>query len=156
MSKFYSDDYFNKVLDEVVDCTRFKMSKEHLHHGDTSVYEHSIQVAYMSYRIALKLGWKKNLHSLIVGGLLHDYFLYDWHKRENRFHGILHPTRAYKNAREDMTLDPISKDIIIKHMFPLTLIPPIYKESWLVSFSDKVCAVMEVHSSLKKKIQISQ
>lgn len=37
-------------------------------------------------------------------------------------------------------LTPIEKDIIMKHMWPLTAIPPRYPESFLVSFIDKLIA----------------
>ncbi|MCD6396437.1 MAG: hypothetical protein J7L71_02770 [Spirochaetaceae bacterium] len=41
-------------------------------------------------------------------------------------------------------LTPGAKDIIMKHMWPLTVIPPRYSESFLVSFIDKLVAGKEV------------
>ena len=38
-------------------------------------------------------------------------------------------------------------------MFPLTPIPPRYKESVLVTVSDKICATKEVFSALGRKIR---
>jgi uncharacterized protein len=40
-------------------------------------------------------------------------------------------------------LNDIEKDIIEKHMWPLTLKLPKYKEAFIVSFVDKYCAFME-------------
>jgi uncharacterized protein len=52
----------------------------------------------MSYRIAKYFKASKNINSLIRGALLHDYFLYDWHKGKNRkkLHGFRHPGIAVK------------------------------------------------------------
>ena len=51
-----------------------------------------------------------------------------------------------KNAERDFEIGKIEKDIILKHMFPLTPIPPVYRESALVCFADTLCAVMEYAS----------
>ncbi|MFQ9151358.1 MAG: HD domain-containing protein [Blautia sp.] len=48
----------------------------------TSVYRHSLAVAYFSCYLAEKLHLKVRTKEMIRGALLHDYFLYDWH--ENR------------------------------------------------------------------------
>ena len=82
------------------------------------------------------------------GALLHDYFLYDWHiPDENRpLHGRYHPSAALKNAEEDFELSDMERDIIKKHMFPLTLTPPAYKESLLVCLVDKACSIYEIFS----------
>lgn len=150
------DDDFYHVLKEVNETTRFKETKAFVQHGKTSVYEHAIEVAYMSYKIANRLRIRRHLRSLIIGALLHDYFLYDWHDREHRFHGFLHPLRAYHQAKRDIELDEISKDIILKHMFPLTIVPPRYIESWIVTFSDKVCTIKEIYGAFSRKIQIAK
>ncbi len=53
----------------------------------------------------------------------------------------------------------MEKDIIIKHMWPITIILPKYKESFIVGCADKFCATVEVlqlyemvirHTDLKK------
>lgn len=86
---------------------------------------------------------KINEKSLIRGALLHDYFLYDWHKSEHRLHGFFHAKRALKNAESDFKLNDIEKNIIKRHMFPLNICPPKYRESWIVCLADKLCAVEE-------------
>ena len=75
-------------------------------------------------------------------GLLHDLFLYDWHNqpRKKLFekHGYTHPRTALNNASNNFDLNYKEKDIILKHMWPLTLKSvPRYKESFLVSIVDK-------------------
>ena len=47
------------------------------------------------------------------------------------------------NADRDFGLNEIEKDIISKHMFPLTFMPPRYRESVLVTLADKWCAICE-------------
>jgi uncharacterized protein len=114
-------------------------------HGNVSVYQHCIAVALMSCWIAWKFRLKVDYEALIRGALLHDYFLYDWHEHDpgHRLHGFRHPRRALRNAHEDFKLTPIETNIILRHMFPLTPIPPVYLESWIVCMADKFCALRE-------------
>ena len=112
--------------------------------GDTSCLLHTIAVAYYSERLAGRFSARRN--ELIRGALLHDYFLYDWHDGlpERRVHGFTHPSAALRNALDDFELTEVEKDIIKKHMFPLTLTPPKYRESWAMCVVDKACSVYEV------------
>ena len=54
-----------------------------------------------------------------------------------------HAQTALKNARKDFELGEIEQDVIQKHMFPLNLKPPKYKESVLVCVADKISALDE-------------
>ena len=45
----------------------------------------------------------------------------------------------------------IEKDIIIKHMWPLTITPPRYYESYIVTFVDKYVSSIEFINEYKKK-----
>ncbi len=83
---------------------------------------------------------------MVKGALLHDYFLYDWHKpnRSHRFHGLTHPETALANAMREWALNEMEADIIKKHMFPLIPILPRYKESVVVCIADKVCSTAEM------------
>ncbi|MEE1313907.1 MAG: HD domain-containing protein [Lachnospiraceae bacterium] len=124
------------------------MQAEHqfIQHGKTTVYEHSVGVACLSVKISRCLHLNVDERALVRGALLHDYFLYDWHVPEkyHKWHGFRHPGFALKNARRDFLIGEIEKDIIKKHMFPLTVIPPCYKESLLVCIADKICALLEI------------
>lgn len=126
-------------------CSRFCQLALYPQHGKINVYQHCVAVAYMSCRIAGALHLKVDYTSLIRGALLHDYFLYDWHvpNAEHRLHGLRHPRRALQNAREDFALTPLEADIILRHMFPLTLVPPACPEGWAVCMADKLCALLE-------------
>lgn len=145
-------------LEEIIaflsENTRFDETKNFIQHGNTSVYTHVISVAKKSIEIAEKYNLKVDMDSMIRGALLHDYFLYDWHdgKRERWIHGFTHPMKAYKNAKSEINLNRLERDIIIKHMFPLTILPPRYLESWIVTFADKYVSAVETVSSRFVKV----
>ena len=97
------------------------------HHAQTSVFAHSVAVAYVCVALALRLRLSVDMRALVRGALLHDYFLYDWHAFDggaHRLHGLFHAGRALKNARAEHALSPIEENAIHRHMFPLTPIPP--------------------------------
>ena len=55
-------------------------------------------------------------------------------------HGFVHAKEAKINASKFFP-DMINKRIengILRHMFPLNIIPPRYIESWIVTISDKI------------------
>lgn len=147
-----------KKLEEIIkflsENTRFLETKNFIQHGDTTVYAHVIAVAKKSIEVAEKYNLNVDMDSMIRGALLHDYFLYDWHdgKRERCIHGFTHPMKAYRNAKSELKLNRIEKDIIIKHMFPLTPIPPRYLESWVVTYSDKYVSIVETLRAIPVKV----
>ena len=104
--------------------------------------------------IADKYHLDVNYLSLIRGALLHDYFLYDWHEKNPAHspHGFKHPRFALDNARQDCSLTAMEENIILRHMFPLTPAFPAYKESWIVSLADKICASAEMYQNYKQRL----
>lgn len=132
---------------DILHSKNFDSSKNNMQHGRISVKEHSIQVARQSVAFAELLGIEHSRRDLVRGALLHDYFLYDWHDvdKENphRLHGFHHPARALKNAEEEYELTDRQREIIIKHMWPLTVIPPMCREAWVVTAADKYCSLLE-------------
>lgn len=132
---------------DILESENFKKTKEYIQHGNMSVQEHCIHVAKASLHIKYKLGITCNTSDLVRGALLHDYFLYDWHKSDmvnsHRLHGFFHPARALHNARKEYPMTARQADIIIKHMWPLTVIPPMCREAWIVTTADKYCSLME-------------
>lgn len=123
--------------------------KEFIQHGTTTVFEHCVSVAKFSLLFAMNLetlfGIRIDRKSLVRGALLHDYFLYDWHEKNefHRLHGFTHPGRAHRNAVRDFSMNEKEQDVIRKHMFPLTPVPPRYIESAIVCMADKWCALCE-------------
>jgi uncharacterized membrane protein len=137
---------FYEIIKDIYEHDEFLKLKLH-HHHNSSIYEHVMEVSYFSYRACKFL--KLDYRSAARGGLLHDFFLYDWRNHdvpdlpEHKYHGIEHPKTALANANKHFILNDIEKDSIIKHMWPLTLVPPKYKESFIVSFADKYLASKE-------------
>lgn len=140
-----NEEEFFRILKEVKKESRLQETDQYLQHGVTSVYRHSLAVAYFSCYLAEKMHLKVRTREMIRGALLHDYFLYDWHEKskDHRLHGFTHPARALKNAEQIFDLTPVEKDIIKRHMFPLTPVPPAYRESYLVCLADKICSSYE-------------
>ena len=61
----------------------------------------------------------------------------------HRLHGFFHPGRALGNAAKEYPLTPREMEIIKKHMWPLTPIPPMCREAWIVTMADKWCSLLE-------------
>ena len=124
---------------------RFALLRQYVQHGDTTVYEHALGVAALALRLARRMPFAIDEESLVRGALLHDYFLYDWHvpDPDRPLHGFYHPRAALQNALADFRLNARERDIIRRHMFPLTLKPPATREGLLVCLADKLCALRE-------------
>ena len=147
------DDYRNnyrkiqRAAPDILKSDNFYRTKQHIQHGNVTVNDHVRDVAMYSLALSEKLHISCNREELIRGALLHDYFLYDWHTpdkvKPHRLHGFFHPGRALKNASREYKLTEREKDIIRKHMWPLTPIPPKYREAWIVTTADKWCSLME-------------
>ncbi|AAK79633.1 uncharacterized protein BJV85_002330 [Clostridium acetobutylicum] len=115
-----------------------------IQHSNVTCLDHCIYVSYISYSICKRFGL--DYCSAARGALLHDFFLYDWHKTKSKdgLHGFTHPYTALRNANNFFELNSKEQDIIVKHMWPLTLKLPKYKESLVVIFADKYCAILEI------------
>ena len=87
------------------------------------------------------------MRALVRGSLLHDFFLYDWHipEKGRKLHAWNHASVAYENAKKEFELGKIEKDIILKHMFPINISLPKYRESLIVSVADKILTVAFPH-----------
>ena len=138
--------FFWEEVRQVCSSSRMNKSRTFYQHGKINIYVHSLRVAYICYYWVKKYHLHVDEKALIRGALLHDYFLYDWHDKEHehkRPHGFFHPSAALCNAKQDFILTRKEENIIQRHMFPLTLIPPGCKEAWLVCIADKVCSTRE-------------
>ena len=144
--------FFAAVSKDILADEQFLECKKYVQHGRTSVYHHSIAVAKMCAR--LSSFWKVNDRAgLIRAALLHDFFLYDWHKEWKLTHGFTHPVLAADNARARFNISEKEYSFIRTHMWPFTLLhPPQYREGWYICFSDKIVSLSEITQSLAIKI----
>lgn len=149
---------------EYMDCVRdiwehpvFQSMDKYIQHGNTTCKVHSIQVSYGAYKLSRRFGG--NWRSAARAGLLHDLFLYDWHTHGKEtgeyFHGFTHPRKALANARKYFDLTKEEEDIILRHMWPLTPIPPATRAGFAVTFADKACSTAETAGRLRHWIVMS-
>ncbi|MEZ3434766.1 MAG: phosphohydrolase [Lachnospiraceae bacterium] len=145
MRRSWKDEFYREIADIAKHPAVLRM-KRYPHHGSTNCYQHCMNVAYYNYQ------WCKffrlDARSAARAGMLHDLFLYDWHthakKTGDHFHGMTHPGRAYKNAKRIFRLNPVERDIIVNHMWPVTLFSvPRTFEGWITTITDKYCGACE-------------
>ena len=149
MGMFNLDLEIEKHLLTMSAGTRLNEMLEITQHGDTECLVHTVAVVCCALAIARRLRIKVDKSALVRGGILHDYFLYDWHdgKKRRMIHGFTHPKVALRHAEVDFELNDIERDIIKNHMFPLTLVPPHHRESIMVCIYDKICSLFETFNS---------
>lgn len=132
---------------DILASDNFRSTRNYIQHGSIPVQRHCIDVAKQSIIISRFLGVSCNEREMVRGALLHDYFLYDWHDKTRKdyqsLHGFYHPGIALKNANREYKLTLREQDIIKKHMWPLTVTPPLCREAWIVTMADKYCSLLE-------------
>lgn len=135
---------FNSCIADLLSSPTVQSMHQYTQHSVVSTLEHCLFVSYVSFLVCRFLQW--NFYVAARGGLLHDLFLYDWHDESSRgrLHGFTHPKKALRNANDLFKLNPMEQDIILKHMWPLTIRPPKYRESFVVCMADKFCCIAEV------------
>lgn len=147
---------FMNIIHDLIEHPTVRRMKNFNQHANISCYQHCMQVAYYTYIIC------KQLHldyvSATRGAMLHDLFLYDWHnhsyirpnKKWNTLHAFSHPKVALKNAKEIFYLNAIEQDVILNHMWPVTIKIPHFKETVVVTFADKYSACRETFGYFRK------
>lgn len=148
-----NSDGFLDLTGNLINTDEVQSLKQYEQHLDIDRLQHILSVAFLSYKICKKLNW--DYKSAARGAVMHDLVYYDWRDGEtggwHKLHGYYHPARAEMNARELCAdLNKKESDIIKKHMWPLTITPPKYKEGFVVTFCDKYCATRELMYSLLK------
>lgn len=139
----YTNEKFKNIVKDIIEKETVQSLRLYKHHYGSNRYEHSLSVAYYSYKICRFLGLDHV--SAARAGLLHDLFLYDCEDSETRPKNHLkeHPKTALDNAQNLFILNDIEKDIILNHMWPITSASPKYFETFVVTFVDKYCAIKE-------------
>ena len=89
----------------IILSTGMQSEKRFVQHGVTTTFQHSLDVATVAVMLALYAGIddEKTISNTVKAGLLHDYFLYDWHDNASwhRMHGFTHGLTAALNAVRD-------------------------------------------------------
>jgi len=135
---------FNEIIEDIINNETVLKMKNFRQHFDTSCYEHCYMASYYCYKIC-KL-FHLDYKSAARAGMLHDFFLYDWRKPNSSggLHAFKHGKIAYENAKKLFELNDVEKDMIIKHMWPVTFFSfPKYPETLILTLVDKYCALEE-------------
>lgn len=72
-------------------------------------------------------------------------------EEEKGLHAYTHGKTAFKEASEILNLNDKEKDMIIKHMWPVTPAIPKYKETFILTFVDKYFAIAEAFIKIKEE-----
>ena len=140
---------FYSIIEDLINNKTVCKMKDFNQHYNTSTFDHCLNVAYLSYILCKKLNL--DYISATRGAMLHDLFLYDWRNSKKKlnlegYHAFVHPKIALKNASDLFILNEKEKDIILKHMWPVTFSFPKYKESYIITFIDKFSAIQESYN----------
>lgn len=136
-----------KIVRPIITSKEYLKRKKFRHHGNTSVYEHSIKVSLGAFKLAkmLRLDYK----SAAIAGVLHDLYTTPWQdvtvdlpffKR----HAFSHARCALENSQKYYSkyLNPKIENAILRHMFPLNIKPPRYSTGYIITIVDK-CVSMD-------------
>lgn len=148
---------FLKDIECILADSDFRKLSRYVQHKNTTRLMHSLNVAYISWKLAKKMGCEARTAARI--GMLHDFCLYDFREKTEEAQVFHHPKVAAKMSQEHFDISNKEKKAILSHMFPLGPMPT-SKEAWIISFADKMCAVTERFSidialSKKNRIQVN-
>lgn len=147
------DTEFQEILKDIIANDTVQQMKNFKQHYETTCYEHCYVAAYYCYLICKK--YHLDYHSATRAAMLHDLFLYNWRERQpdrKGFHAFTHGKTACQNACELFDLNEKEKDMIIKHMWPVTIELPKSFEGLVLTFVDKYCALSESFEIFKSRL----
>ena len=151
-NKINNDEEFMNIIKPVIENETVQEMKKYRQHYETTTYDHCLEASYYCYKICKKHNW--DYVSAAKAAMVHDLFLYDWREKQpdrKGLHAFTHPRTSYENACKIFELNDLQKDMILKHMWPLTLKLPKYKESYLLTLVDKYCALSESFHEIAAK-----
>lgn len=142
MSEEISSAYLAEVQ-YILEDREFLSLGEFVHHQWTNRLMHSINVSYLSWKMAKQLGCDER--AAARAGLLHDFCPYDFREPTptGEYQAFYHPKAAALNSMRKFEITQRETDAILSHMFPLGPIPR-SKEAWVITLADKICAVTEL------------
>ena len=101
------EEYYS-IIYEILENDEFQKRKQYKHHGNISVYEHSLAVSKYAYIVAKRLGY--DYKSVAIGGLLHDFYYKPWQENIEKVpllkkHGFVHAREALENSKNIFITD---------------------------------------------------
>ncbi len=134
------------IVKPILYSEEFQKRKTFRHHGQTTVYDHSVKVSFKSYKIARFL--HLDYRSAAIAGLLHDFYTTPWQDVKIKqplfkMHAFSHANNALENSKIFYSpyLNPSIENAILRHMFPLNITPPKYTTGYIVTLADKISSM---------------
>ena len=162
MKKYINDlakqnDEFQEIIKSLITNETVLQMKNFRQHYETTCFDHCYKFSPELTANIFKICKKYHLDykSATRAAMLHDLFLYDWRKRQpdrKGLHAFTHGKTACGNACKLFDLNEKEKDIIIKHMWPVTIEFPKSIEGFILTFVDKYCALSESFEILKSRL----
>jgi len=126
-----NSEYFEIVL-PIITKKEFIETRKDLHHENISTFTHMLHVSTIAYSLAKKK--RIDFKSAAIAGILHDFYLYDWHECNQKKKGIFnmhafsHPTHAIKNAKKlfPTLLSDNVENSILAHSWHLFILKKIF------------------------------
>jgi uncharacterized protein len=134
------------IVSPILNSDEYQRRKSFRHHGDVTVYEHSVKVSKYAFSVAKKLHLNKK--DAAIAGLLHDFYETPWQdvtikQPFFKMHGFTHAQNALENSQKYYSayLNPVIENAIQRHMFPLNIRPPKYKVGVIITIVDKYASL---------------
>lgn len=136
---------YYRMIEDLLELPEVQQLKQYRHHIMTTRFQHSLNVSYYNYKLCRM--FRLDARSAARAGLLHDLYFYDTKQYTKSVHPLrhshYHPALALENARMLIQVNDREQDMIEKHMWPVTAQRPSYAETYLITFVDKYCALIE-------------
>ncbi len=156
-----------QIVENILLNDEFQKRKLFPHHHNVSVWDHSILVSFRSFVTAKS--FNVDVYNTAIAGLLHDFYPWSWiwteeleeldegmylfeirRKKKGLFdlHGFTHAKAASINYVKFFPEleNKVITNSIKRHMFPLNIIPPRYKEGNIITMIDKLNSFNELPS----------
>ena len=143
MKKHILEEVMNRGKN-IIDSDLFRRCNNVVHHENTTAAMHMLHVACMSLLICNFLE-HFNIHidrtMMVTVSLLHDIGMVNRHR-------MSHPVTSHyhESVRISNKMFHVSKReeiAIARHMFPVSPIPPTFREGIVLTISDKICSIKE-------------
>lgn len=154
------------IVEDILLNDEFQKRKLFMHYHNMSVWDHSILVSFNSFIFGRY--FNADIRICAIAGLLHDFYSQAWlstpvleHLENGKYtilmkqkkslfkmHGFVHAADAARNYVKffpELENKKIT-NAIKRHMFPLNIIPPRYKEGFIITIIDKWNSVHELPS----------
>ena len=146
MKKKYDYSEWYMIVEPKITSREYIKRRTFRHHGDVTVYEHSMMVSKKAYRMAKRIG--ADYKSAAIAGILHDFYETPWQDVKikqpiYKMHAFTHARVALNNSRKHFKkyLNTKIENAILRHMFPLTIIPPKTVVGIIITISDKLSSL---------------